>query len=167
MNDTYVECLVARKPNPLNILIKAGCIAVCAIFVLASLMFGISVLIFGAIIAGFASAYLVFPMLDIEYEYLYLDKELTIDKIMSKQKRKKMETLDLLKMELFAPADGHDFDSYLSRKVTVKDYSSGFPEHKAYYLAYHDEKGEALYKLEPDEALLNVMRNMAPRKVRM
>ena len=42
---------------------------------------------FVGVIAFAGLAYFVFPRLDIEYEYLYLDRELSIDKIMSKEKR--------------------------------------------------------------------------------
>ena len=101
-----------------------------------------------------------------EYEYLYLDKEITIDKIMSKQKRKKVQVLDLGKMELFAPSTSHEFDSYKSRNVKEKDFSSGYEDHKTWYLAYHDENEEALIRLEPDEEMIRAIRNIAPRKVR-
>ncbi len=166
MNDTYVECLVAKKQNPLFTVLKGVIIAACIFCVLLGFSLGNQLFMLLGIAGGFLSFYLLFPMFSIEYEYLYLDKEITIDKIMSKQKRKRAEVLDLSKMELLAPADSHEMDNYLSRKVPIKDYSSGIEGHKAYYLVYHDEKEEALYKLEPDEEMLNAIRYIAPRKVK-
>lgn len=165
MNETYVECLVARKQNPLSILIKAAMIALICVLVILSLL-GIPFTLIIAVVLVFLAIYVVFPMLDIEYEYLYLDKEITIDKIMSKQKRKKVQVLDLGKMELFAPSTSHEFDSYKSRNVKEKDFSSGYEDHKTWYLAYHDENEEALIRLEPDEEMIRAIRNIAPRKVR-
>ena len=166
MNETYVECLVARKQNPFSMLIKAGMIALCTVCVILSL--AIPFMLIAAVIIGLLAGYLVFPMLNVEYEYLYLDKEITIDKIMSKQRRKRELVLDLLKMEVLAPANSHEFDSYLNRNVKIKDYSSGLEGegHTPYYLAYHDENEEMLVKLEPDEEMLKAVRFIAPRKVR-
>ncbi len=73
MNDTYVECLVARKANPFTVLIKAAMIALCAVLFILSFL-GMPFLLIAAVIIGALSAYFVFPMLSIEYEYLYLDK---------------------------------------------------------------------------------------------
>ncbi len=167
MNETYVECLVERKQNPFSIVIKAAMIALCAVCVILSLA-GLPFMLLLAVIIGAVAGYLVFPVLSIEYEYLYLDKEITIDKIMSKQRRKRAEVLNLLKMELLAPAGSHEFDSYLNRNVKIKDYSSGIEGegHKPYYLAYHDDNGEMLVKLEPDEDMLKAIKLIAPRKVR-
>ena len=165
MNETYVECLVARKQNPLGILIKAGMIALISVSVILS-MFGIPLTLIAAVVLVFLAIYVVFPMLSIEYEYLYLDKEITIDKIMSKQKRKRVQVLDIGKMELLAPSSSHEFDSYRNRTVKEKDYSSGYEDHKTWYLAYHDENEETLIKLEPDEDMIRAIRNIAPRKVK-
>ncbi len=167
MNDTYVECLVARKANPFTVLIKAAMIALCAVLFILSFL-GMPFLLIAAVIIGALSAYFVFPMLSIEYEYLYLDKEITIDRIMSKQKRKRETVLDLTKMELLAPVGSHEFDSYLNRNVKIKDYSSGIEGqgHKAYYLAYHDENSEMLVRIEPDEDMIKAVKLIAPRKVR-
>ncbi len=166
MNDTYVECLVARKPNPFGIVIKGVMIALCAVCVILSA--AVPLLLVAAVIIGVLAGYVVFPMLSIEYEYLYLDKEITIDKIMSKQKRKRELVLDILKMEVLAPVNSHEFDSWLNRNVKIRDYSSGIEGegHKAYYLAYHDDNTEMLVKLEPDEEMLRAIKLIAPRKVR-
>ena len=166
MNDTYVECLVARKPSPFGIVIKGVMIALCAVCVILSA--AVPLLLVAAVIIGVLAGYVVFPMLSIEYEYLYLDKEITIDKIMSKQKRKRELVLDILKMEVLAPVNSHEFDSWLNRNVKIRDYSSGIEGegHKAYYLAYHDDNTEMLVKLEPDEEMLRAIKLIAPRKVR-
>ena len=70
MNETYVECLVARKQNPLSILIKAAMIALICVLVILSLL-GIPFTLIIAVVLAFLAIYVVFPMLDIEYEYLY------------------------------------------------------------------------------------------------
>ena len=48
-----------------------------------------NILIFIIAVAFGVLDYFVFQWTSIEYEYLYLDKEITIDKIMAKTRRKK------------------------------------------------------------------------------
>ncbi|MCR4740629.1 MAG: DUF6106 family protein [Lachnospiraceae bacterium] len=165
MNESYVECLVAKKAGPLDIFLKGLLIAVVAICIILGLFSGSIVIMILAIALGFG-AYFLIPMFDIEYEYLYLDREITIDKIMSKQRRKRMAVYDLGKMELLAPETSHEFDSYKARNVKVRDFSSNMPDHKAYLMAYHDEKEECLVKFEPNEEMIKCIKQIAMRKVR-
>ena len=67
---------------------------------------------------------------EVEFEYLYIGREITIDKIMGKSTRKRVGTYDISSMEIFAPYISHRLDAYKSRKVEEKDYSIGveFPE---------------------------------------
>ena len=55
-------------------------------FVLVGMVFIIALI--PAILFGVA-AYFVYMNTDLEYEYLYLDRELTVDKVMAKSKRKR------------------------------------------------------------------------------
>ena len=113
MNDTYVECMVARKSSPLKGILKYVIYILAVISGLLTLtgyiIFIVPLIAFGLL------AYFVVPGFDLEYEYLYLDREISIDKIMSKQKRKKVRTLELNKMEKMCPINSHELDSYKGR----------------------------------------------------
>ena len=52
-------------------------------------------------------AYFKMPGLDLEFEYLYVNGELDIDKIMSKVKRKRVGSFDISKAEMVAPVKSH------------------------------------------------------------
>ena len=47
--------------------------------------------------------YFKLPSFDLEFEYLYVNGELDVDKIMSKTKRKRVARIDMDKVELIAP----------------------------------------------------------------
>ena len=88
MNDTYVELLIRKKHSILpvllrNLLIVAGVLALLAAFLLTG---SIVLFLAGAILLGLA--YLVNFNKIIEYEYLFLDKHLTIDRIQNQSRRK-------------------------------------------------------------------------------
>ena len=163
MNESYVECMVAKKGSPLLGVLKYLIYLLTGVSLVAAVswnfIFIVPLVIFGLLV------YFVVPNFDLEYEYLYLDREISIDKIMSKQKRKKIRTIDRSKMEFICPINSHQLDSYKARKVKVSDYSSRQPDAKVWVLVYKDQSTEELIGLEPNEELLKAIKNLYPRKV--
>lgn len=109
-------------------------------------------------------AYFLNMYTDLEYEYLYLDKELSVDKIMAKSKRKRVGTYSLDRMEVFAPVYSYHLDNFKNRQVKEKDYSIGEVLQPDGRYAMYYEGGEKIL-LSPNEELVKVLKNMAPRKV--
>lgn len=73
MSETYVECMVARKPSVPYSVLKYLLIGLCVFCGLFSLVIGSIILLIVAVAFG-VLAYLVNGKCCIEYEYLYLDK---------------------------------------------------------------------------------------------
>ena len=164
MIDSYVECLVGRKKSTKAMLLKGLVYGLCGLFLLFSLLTGMIVtFILGLVFAGLG--YFLCPSPDIEFEYLYMDKELTVDKIMAKQKRKRAGVYDLSKMEKMCPYKSHELDAYKNRKIPIKDYSSGIEDHRVYVIVYRSENEELLIFIEPNDELLAAIKNSCPRKV--
>ncbi len=163
MNDSYVECMVARKNSPAMGLLKYIIYILTGVsaigFIGGYLIFLVPLVIFGLL------SFLVVPGFELEYEYLYLDKELTIDKIMSKQKRKKVRDIDLSKMEYICPINSHQLDPYKSRNLKVSDYSSKEENARVWVIVYKDQSGDELIGIEPNEELLKAIKTVYPRKV--
>ena len=112
--------------------------------------------------------WLFVPKLEVEYEYLYVNGELDIDAIYSKQKRKKMGSYDASELEILAPENSHELDSFKNKKdLKLKDYTSLDPHAKCYILVFNKEKGQEMIKVELDESILNDLRRIAPRKVNL
>lgn len=162
MSDTYVECLVKAKTSLIAVLFKFILIAAAVVCGLGALM-GYFVAFLGMLLAG-AGAYFVNMFTDLEYEYLYLDKELVVDKVMAKSKRKRIDTYSLDRMEIFAPVKSHQLDSYRNRSVKVMDYSIGQELQPDLRYAMYYEGGIKVL-LSPSPELIKAMKNAAPRKV--
>ena len=75
---------MARKPSLLLTFLKIFLIMLTAVFVLFGLFRIFALLI--AIVTGIG-AYFATMNADIEYEYLYLEKEISVDKVMAKRRR--------------------------------------------------------------------------------
>lgn len=161
MSDTYVECMVKKRTGILMQFLKILTIMLAVVFILLG-CFLWPALIIGIIMA--VAAYFVYLNTDLEYEYLYLDREISVDKVMAKSKRKKVEQFDVQRIEILAPLNSHRLDGYKNRKVKTVDYSSGVagqPETR--YAMYYE--GDLKVILEPNEQMLRAIKNVAPRKV--
>ena len=86
MNDAYSELLVKKEQT---IKEKAIKVLVIALIVLAAVagIFITPIALVVAVVLG-AAAYFLLPNLDLEFEYLYVNGELDIDRIASRAKRR-------------------------------------------------------------------------------
>ena len=164
MSETYVECLVARKPSFIWKFLKILLIMLTVALVLVGFLFmpGIPGLLLAAVAA--VGAYVAYMKADIEYEYLYVDREISIDKVMAKSRRKKAASYSLEQMEIFAPLNSHRLDSYKNRQMKTADYSSGIaaqPERR-YMMVWN---GDTRVILEPNAEMIKAVQSVAPRKV--
>lgn len=163
MNDSYSELLVKKEQSAKDKIIKfllIGLIAVTAVVGLVFIFAWIGTLILGV------AAYFVLPNLDLEYEYVFVNGELDVDKIMAKSKRKRLKSFDLAKLEIMAPVNSHrmDYQNHNS-KLKVVDFSSGNKNHKVFAMIIPDEKEVCKVLLEPDRELLENIKKTCPRKV--
>ena len=163
MNDSYVECLVARKQNGLYPVAKVILIIILAIGLVLGL-FGTYVFLIPAILSALI-LFLLLPNMNLEYEYLYINREISIDKIMNKEKRKTVINIELDKMELMCPLNSHELDSYKARKIKITDYSSKDKDAKIFVLVCRMNNEDKLIAIEPNEEMLKAIKSIAPRKV--
>ena len=161
MNESYVECLVARRPSGGMKALKVLLIVVTVIGILGG-MIAFPLLIVA--VAAAVGAYFASLYSSLEYEYLYVDKEISVDKILNKTKRKKAEKFELDRMEIFAPVNSWHLDNYKNRQFKTTDYSSGVagqPDRR-YAMIYN---GERKILFEPNQEMVKAMQAVAPRKV--
>ena len=163
MNDTYVECLVARKPKPYETLLKGLSWGFTVLFVLAALFF-LPVLFIGAVIMLLVDFFLL-PRLSVEYEYLYVSKSIEIDSIYSREKRRKTAEYDLEQMEIFAEEGAYQLDEYKNMKTADRDYTSREDGIKAWVLIVRSGQEVERVRLEPNEEMVKAVRSVYPRKV--
>ena len=165
MNDSYKEILIKRNTPVGNKILKGLLIALAAISIFIGLVFW-PLLIVGAVLV--VVCWLFVPKLEVEYEYLYVNGELDIDAIYSKQKRKKMGSYDASELEILAPENSHELDSFRNRKdIKVHDYSSLEENAKTFGMAINGDKGMELIYFDPNEAIIKDMQRIAPRSVKL
>lgn len=160
ISETYVECLVARKAPFLIRLLKTLLMMLTVCFFVVGLV-DIRALVI-AVVLGVIS-YFAYMNADIEYEYLYLDKEINIDKVMAKSRRKKAAVYDVGRMEVLAPVKSYHLDAYKNRELKTVDYSSGEAEDNKKYMMVYEGNVKVIW--EPNAEMVRAIQMVAPRKV--
>lgn len=158
MEQGYVEVLVERERNKTAGAGKIICGILAAVCIAAM---AVSVFAFLPAAAFAAASYYCCLMEWIEYEYTYISRELTIDTIMMRSRRKRAAAYLLDKIEIGAPEKSFHLDSYRNRKTDTKDFSSrmGKPSFVFYY------EGNQKVILDADEKLIAMLRSAAPSKI--
>ena len=162
MSEAYAEWLVKRKAPAYAIFIKIGMGILCAIgaFLALTTPFGIIIL---TVIGGLT--YLVFRNMNLEYEYLYVTGQLTIDKIMGQSKRKKAWEGTMDEIQIIAPSDSYVLKDYETSNMKLMDFSSGVAGAKTYTLISQSGSNSSKVIFEPNDRMLQCFRQTAPRKV--
>lgn len=164
MDDFYIEQIVNGKKRPFALFEKALWIVLSIFLIGVGTLFMLWYCTILGLVVAFGGYYFYLPMLSVEYEYLYMSKELSVDKILNKEKRKKGPSFNLVNMELMAPAGSHRLDSYYQRKCDRLDFSSDNADADKYVIVINDKKNY-MVTIEPNEELLKAISNQFPRKV--
>ena len=160
MSDFYTEQLVKKQSGAKEMAIRAGLIVLTVIAVFIVLMFPLGIIL--PILAVVLDVFM-FRRLNVEYEYMFVNGDLDVDKIMGRAKRKRMFSMNVSEMELLAPSDAPELRQYQNAKTL--DFSSGTGQAKLYTLVVADHGELKKVVFEPNETIIEGFFVLAPRKV--
>ena len=166
METGCLEVVVNRKTNTLMKALHFGAIVLAVCFCLSSFLIHLALLL--PAVGCLVGAYFLWLEITVDYEYVYVDKEIRIAKIQQKQRRKEIGVYDLTKMEVMAPSGSSHLDMYKGRNLDVLDYSSGDDSNLPYrYEIILDGGKKLILDLtgEYGEQIVTVIRSFSPRKV--
>lgn len=167
MDNRYVEKLVSKKTDTKVVLLRIFTVVTALLFMyILSFFLGIYGLV-AMFVLGYA-IYYVFFITSVEYEFVLVNNELTIDAIYGKNKRKNQQTIDVSKCEVIAPAESTYVSGY-HRNSQMKsfDYTSGNNEEPVYIIIAPYGAATAKIYMEFDERLLDAIKMAAPGKVKI
>ena len=156
MNDVLYEHIVARKSGPLDLIKKISLISSMIILLFVSYAIFHSFGVLFTIIIGFLMYTFVFTRIDKEYEYTLLNRDMDIDVIYSRQKRKKILSFDFQKAEIIAPRNSPRLNSINIEKTY--DFSSNDPNEKAFAIIINIDRKRTCVIIEPDQGMINHIR---------
>ena len=160
MSDSYTEQLVKQNASSTMMFKKIGLIIAIIICALIAIVVPVLVIIPALGIVGLI--YLWRRWSSVEYEYLYFNGELDIDRIMGREARKRLISISAKDMEVLAPTGSAQLQPYQSLKVY--DCSSK-TDNKTYEIVAKLKDQNVRVIFEPNDTILQGMRLYAPRKV--
>lgn len=167
--DIYKEQLVKKattsKEQAKKTVILIGGIFTGAAIMMIVLAYFTSALFLGLVAAVgvvYGAFYFVKDM-QTEYEYLFTNGDLDIDKIMGQRKRKRLTTVKIASVTDFGKLTD---DCVLDGDKTVIDASSGYDEDHWYLEFAHREYGASYLYFTPNDELLQLIKDSLPRTVK-
>lgn len=162
MGESYSELLIKRKQSFSVILVKSLLIGLIGASILLTLL-GNPFTLFTAVLFG-AIFYFIRSKFDLEYEYLYVGGELSVDKIIGKEKRKPVINMPLEKIAIVAPTDSEPLNEYKGKDLKRLDFTSR-TKRPSYTVIFNGKEIQYRILMELNEEIVNMMYNVAPRKV--
>lgn len=160
MSDYYTEQLVKKRTSMKDVVVKAFLVALTIVSVLVVFMFPFGII---APVIIIVLDVIMFQRMDVEYEYLFVNGDLDVDKIMHKAKRKRIFTININDIEIVAPSDSPELNQY--RGIKANDYSSMESGAKTYTLVAVTQGEQKKIIFEPNDTIIEGLRMLAPRKV--
>lgn len=164
MKDVYVEWMVKKERSFVDKLIRILCVAALVICGLLFVLTANIVMFIVAIVIA-VLAYFGFIHTDVEYEYVYITGEFSIDRILSRSKRKRIENIDVGHIEIVAPLNSDKLGGFAHKKYRECDYTSGVRKQNSHIFVMYCDGKKILF--EPNRDLVEAMRNTLPHKVHM
>lgn len=161
--DIFIEQIVKKKIGSKDIFIYiAVLLGIGIILSLISAM--IPMLLLPVLVGLIAAAYFIFTSRSIEYEYSVTNSDITIDKIISRRKRKSVLSVDAHDIEYFAKYSAKDqrVKSY-SQRIDASDNEKG--GNTWCFVARHPQKGNVLVLFSPNEKVLTAIKPFLTRQV--
>lgn len=163
MNDTFFEQLIKRNSPayawPVRILVIFGILAI--FFVGTPIIGGIAFIL--AVGLAFLAYYLIFPRLNVEYEYAVANHDMEISVIYNKSSRKEKFNFDIREVDFIAPKSSPKF--YNARSMKVYDFTSGAGDANVYGIVTAVGSQKVCLYLEPDERIVKVLKDWAGPKM--
>lgn len=167
MNDVFNEQLVARQPNQKDLIQKIGIGAGGALLIFVALsvqvLMGFIIPIIAAIVVGVV---FLLRRYNIEYEYVFTNGDLDIDKIINKSKRKNAMSISVRSFETMVPVANKDYEREVSHFTKLYDFSSGTVKDNTYAVIFDKDKERVKMIFEPDEHMFKAIRSYIPRIVK-
>ena len=162
MGDVYVEWMLKRRPSKVFKGLKALCIV---LLVGASVGFltTFNIFLMLAVVALAIATSYASSFTKVEYEYIYVNGEMAVDRILAQSKRKRLVIYDFSKVEIIAPLGSPQLDGFAHKQYAQVDYTSGVRTPGSHiYVMYYAEGQKVL--LEPSRELMEAIKKHIPHK---
>lgn len=170
--DSFKEYMVTRYQDTKDKVKVFALLFLCSFALVVSFIFmqelaPIIGFVLFAIVGGFYGCYYYASMKRVEYEYIFTNGDLDIDKIMGQRKRKRLATIDVPSILQFGKISDEKRAEILSSEHTVIDATDNLCSDEDYYLeCKHKNYGMCYLLFTPSDEFVEEIRPFFPRELR-
>ena len=176
-NDIYMEFMVKKKLDAIGMLKIFGLYVAATLlsFILILITFAMPEIgqylgqfIFALVIGAYIGAWWLSNYVAVEYEYIYTNGELDVDRIVARRTRKRMLTVSINNFDQMGKAEGPDFErAYKDPNIRVRLNAAGATAHfQDYYAVFNNKDGQRMILIfTPTTKMLEEMKRSNPFKI--
>lgn len=165
MDLSYCECTVKRADRKYKVIKYLWILITAYLFFFNLFIPKFQTLTFSIVILlDIMALILLWPNFSAEYEYVFCDGQIDFDIIRSGRKRKTLKRIDLVDSEIICGIYNEDKLRNYQNFRFAKSYVSGRNYKNAYYIVIRTGNDYERIMFEPNEKMLNCIKNKAPRK---
>lgn len=162
--DTFFEQIVKIKLSGKAIAIIAAIFFVDALILFLCFAYATATvmsLMFLIVVALIFGSYKILKLISIEYEYIFTNGDLDIDKIIGKESRKRIVSIKCAQVEKYA-----DYKNGMVAPGSVKKtyfFCNEDSENQKYMIVNHKDEGTVMIVFAPDERMQGAIEKYIPR----
>ncbi len=163
--DNYIEYLVKKNKTPLDYLYVIAIILIGIVVFYFSIFLSILPTIMLLVMVGVV--YLAYKMvirINMEYEYLIVNYDLDIDKIISGRLRKRIDTINLRRIDDFGFSKSLNEQKYLNNPQYKKIYACADRKNGYAFIIYSNDGGKKMLFFTPNEEIVDYIKKVNPGK---
>lgn len=161
MSEFYIEQLVKKSITLKDVIIKGILMGLAIVLLFLSITI-MPYLMTIAVVLIVVTVW-INKRMDVEFEYLCLNGDIDIDKVMAKSKRKHLSSIKIEELEVLAPCNHQELKKYQS--VPTYNYSSFSKDAKLFKAIINQDRKLKAIIFEPKEEMIEAVYLKAPRKV--
>lgn len=163
--DSYIEYMVKRAKRPLDYVLVLGILFVGFVIAYLSTFLLILPTLMLLIIVG--AIYFVIKMLgriNTEYEYLIVNYEMDIDRIFGGKSRKRIETVNLRRIDAFGFLDSTEGQKCLKNSSYKKVDACADKKNGGAFITYNKNSVNYMLLFTPNEEMIEYIKRVNPGK---
>ena len=168
--DVYVEYGVSRGIRPLEVVYRVMIIVMILALIaldllVAPMLGGLAIIAYAITAAGIVLGWKYFKRVGAEYEYIFTNGQLDVDKIVGKEDRRRLYSIDVKDLEVFEPYDPKKMQG---RTFDRRGFPCSSPESpELYCLVFrHKEYGRTMICINMNPELLEAINGFLPQELR-
>lgn len=172
MGDVFIERMVKKKFESMDLLVMVGIVVAMIIavfigFVVGMVMLPIPMITLLVVLGAGFGGYKLMTMRMLEYEYSLTNGYVAVDKIMNRSSRKRMTAFECNTAEDIGPYNQNEA-RLKNQSFDARIFATEYADHRdAWYMVVRSQKtGKTLVVFNPDEELLEGIKKFIPRPLK-